>query len=157
MSSRARLLIGVACGLLVFSGTGVALAWAAVSYAEPVSLEVVESGDDGSRVSLHMPAVVLDVALEFVPSPVWHDASEEIRPWAPTIRAAADALARCPDAVFVEVTGPDEHVRIAKRGGSLRIEVESPDAHVRIALPIRTIRAAIRKLVSADGAPRASL
>ena len=52
---------------------------------------------------------------------------------------AARELQNYPDATFVEVTGPREHVRIFTRGGILTIDVDSPDETVRVAMPLATL------------------
>ena len=45
----------------------------------------------------------------------------------PLIDAALPALEQYPDGVFVEVTDPNEHILIAKSGGSIVIDVTDPD------------------------------
>ena len=62
------------------------------------------------------------------------------------MRAAVEGLEGYPEVVLVEVDGPDEKVRIAKRGGVLVIDVSDHGAEVHVAVPFRTVSLVIDKL-----------
>jgi len=53
-----------------------------------------------------------------------------------------------PDGNFVEVTKPNEHVRIFKRGNSLCIDVESNNEKVNVQVPLRTAERLLQALKS---------
>jgi hypothetical protein len=55
-----------------------------------------------------------------------------------------------PDADLIEVTKPNEHVQIFKRGDSLCIEVNSANEKVKARVPLRTVEHLLRALNHQD-------
>lgn len=146
MSSRARLILVICCGvlLLVLGTFGVA---AAVAYrAGSIEIAVHEKAPDGASVSIRVPAVLLHGALMLLPYGSIEPPEQELRDAMPALVAAVRALERSPDAVFVDVKSRDETVSIAKRDGRLIVDVDAPDATVRVALPLDLVRRVIDRL-----------
>jgi len=111
-----------------------------------VRVDVREKARDGSHVYLIVPAAVLPVAARFVPRHKLQDARCQIRPWLPTIKAASEALTRCPDGPLVEVDSHDDHVRIYKQGGSLFVYVDSDEETVHVSFPLEAAADTVSQL-----------
>jgi hypothetical protein len=132
-------ILGGALGVLVVGGVLV--------YNEgAVRVDVREKTGDRQHIHLIVPAVVLPVAVRLVPRAKLHDARHEIRPWLPTIKAASEELARCPDGPLVEVDSRREHVRIHKLGNSLFIAVDSDEETVLVSFPLEAAADAVSQL-----------
>lgn len=131
---------------------GTALVGAAALSSEGfIHVKVDEKQANGMHISLIVPAVVVPVALKAVPSHHLAHASAQLRPYLPLIDAALPALARCPDGVLVEVIDPQEHVRIAKAGGSVVVDVNDLDDEVHVAVPLRAAQSALHQIAEANG------
>ena len=50
------------------------------------------------------------------------------------------------DFVLVEISGPNEHVRVEKRGQQLIVLVDSGGERVKVAIPLKTIRKLLEKV-----------
>jgi len=114
--------------------------------AGAVRIRVHEKKPDGENIHLIVPAVVIPAALRLAPRRDLQKASEEIRPYLPAIRIAAEELAKCPDGPLVQVISPKERVSIVKRGGSLAIDVDSPEETVHISFPLKMVHSVARRL-----------
>jgi len=57
-------------------------------------------------------------------------------------------LRNAPDCSLVEVDGPDEHVRIAKRGGNLVVHVRDVEEDAHISIPLKTLEAVAKKFAA---------
>jgi hypothetical protein len=148
MLDRARqhpILAAVALLLLVF----VSSAAAATYRAGLVRIHVTEKKPGGENIHLIVPGILLTNALELVPDEQLHDGLRDARPWLPVAAAAARELERYPDATFIEVSSPREHVRIATRNGVLTLNVDSPDETVRLAIPLATLADLTAELAAA--------
>ena len=135
-------------GMTVLAGTlGVVVLGGVAVYNEgAVRVDVREKARDGSHIYLIVPAAVLPVAARFVPRDKLKDARRQIRPWLPTIKAASEALARCPDGPLVEVDSHHDHVRIYKQGGSLFVYVDSDDDTVHVSFPLKAAADTVSQL-----------
>jgi hypothetical protein len=135
-------------GMTVLGGAlGVLVLGAVVVYNEgAVRVDVREKTRDGDHIHLIVPAAVLPVAARFVPRDKLHDARHQIRPWLPTIKAASEELARCPDGPLVEVDSRHEHVRIYKLGESLFIDVDSQEETVHVSFPLEAAASTVSQL-----------
>ena len=111
-----------------------------------VRVDVREKARDGSHVYLIVPAAVLPAAARFVPRDKLKDARHQIRPWLPTIKAASEELARCPDGPLVEVDSHHDHVRIYKQGGSLFVYVDSDEETVHVSFPFEAAASTVSQL-----------
>lgn len=145
---KVLLVIVVSATLVLTTAVGVAVA--AMFNAGTVAVDIVPA--DGSDISVHVPAGLVDAAIWLLPADVQADAVQEVaaeaRPYWDAVRAAGDELARLPDFVLVEVEGPDEHVVIEKRDQRLVVLVESDEERFRVSLPLRTVQSLLNK---ADG------
>jgi hypothetical protein len=131
--------LGGALGILVVGGVLV--------YNEgAVRVDVREKTRNGEHIYLVVPAVVLPVAARLIPRDKLKDARRDIRPWLPTIKAASEELARCPDGPLIEVDSNREHVRIHKQGRSLFIAVDSKEETVRVSFPLEAAADTVSQL-----------
>jgi hypothetical protein len=127
---------------VLVAGTGLLVA-ATLVHAGVAMVDVHDKGADDVHVIVPVPAALLDLGAESLP--LWLPEAERARlhtrlaPWAPALRAVARELEECPDVTFVEVSSPDGHVRVAKRGRRLTVRVEAPDADVNVSLPAATL------------------
>jgi hypothetical protein len=127
---------------------------AIVTYdAGAVRVSVVEKRSHGTNVHLMVPAVLVPVVLEFVPSHKLHLQAGETRKWLPAVKAAMRELERCPDATLVQVTSPGENVNISKRGNSLYIDVDDPGETVHVSFPVPVARTVVQKLEESNPNP----
>ena len=114
-----------------------------------ITVRVREHKPNGSHVFVVAPAMLGPIAMRFAPREPLQEAAKQIRPYLPTIRVAMQELAKCSDATFVEVQGPNEHVRISKSWGAIVIDVDDADDTVHVSVPIRAVQSAIEELASA--------
>jgi hypothetical protein len=121
--------------LALYSGS----AAAATYRAGLVRIHITEKKTGGENLHLIVPGIALTTALHLVPDEQLRDALRDARPWLPVAAVAARELRNYPDATFIEVTSPREHLRIETRGGVLTIDVDSPDETVHLALPLATL------------------
>jgi hypothetical protein len=127
------------------------VAGAALSSEGFIAVRVHEKSADGKNINIIVPAAAVRVTLRFVPREHLAEASENLRPYLPIIDAAIPALEQCPDGVFVEVVDNDEHVLIAKRGGSLVIDVNDREDVVHVSVPLRAAQSAVHEIAAANG------
>jgi len=111
-----------------------------------VRVDVREKTREREHIHFVVPAAVLPVAIRLIPRKKLNDARFEIRPWLPTIKAASEELARCPDGPLVEVDSNREHVRIHKLGWSLFIAVDSDEETVRVSFPLEAAADTVSQL-----------
>jgi hypothetical protein len=87
--------------------------------------------------------------MHFAPKDGISEASAEIQPWMPTIRAALAQLRECDDFALVEVKESGQEVRVTKSGGSLVVDVSNRDETVHVSAPIRAMSSAVEELAAA--------
>ena len=109
-----------------------------------VSVEV--QPQDGSQISLGVPAALAHFAIALAPDDLLADVQRELEPVWPTVEAAAREMDRWPDFVLLEARTADEYVRIAKQDGKMVIEAVSREERVRVAIPTGAVRRIVRKL-----------
>ena len=132
-------------GLLVLTGV-------VVYEAGAIRVEVFEKSRGGHHIWLAVPAALLPIGVKLAPKQTLRDATRELRPWLPAIRAASKELERCPDGPLVEVDDRKEQVRIAKRGGALYIDVDSDTETVHVSFPLGVVAYTAGQLVT-EGPP----
>jgi hypothetical protein len=140
-----RLALGIVLILVVVVGGAAGAATYAWQQAGTVRVSVHESGPDGSDVSLRMPAVLLNLAIAFCPTPHVLDDPDAASALG-VLEAVADELVSMPDAVLVDVREPGTTVRIEKRDGRLLVRVREPGERVDIEVPIGSVRMLAAKL-----------
>jgi hypothetical protein len=116
-----------------------------------VQVKVHEKQADGTNLSIVVPAALVPLTLKFVPNHHLARASEQLRPYLPLIDIAIPALEDCRDGVLVEVTDPNDHVLITKRGGSIVVDVNDGNDVVHVAVPLRAAQSAIHEIAAANG------
>jgi hypothetical protein len=136
--------------LAVTAVTLVALAGAVVARDGIITVKVHSKDDSGSNVRLYAPGVLVPIALRFTPREHLAEAAREMRPWLPTIRAAAKALRETDDATFVQVDDAEQHVVIRKDGGSIVVDVDDSEETVHVSLPIRLVPEVMAQLQDQD-------
>jgi len=114
-----------------------------------IQVKVVEKRPEGHHIRVMAPALLLPIGMHFAPKDGIREASAEIQPWLPTIRAALAQLRECDDFAFVEVNGPGRQVRVVKSGGSLVVDVNDEEESVHVSAPIRTLSSAVEELAAA--------
>jgi hypothetical protein len=114
-----------------------------------IRVEVVQKAPESHHIYVVAPALLVPMGVHFAPRENLAEASREIRPWLPTIRAALDALRDSDDITLVEVRQPGEEVHIAKIGGSIVVDVHDTDNEVHVSTPIRAISSSIEELAAA--------
>jgi len=138
-------------GKIVLGMAGTALAGVGVLCSEGmVQVKVIEKHPQGHHVNVIAPALLGPIAVHFVPRQNLADASRQIQPYLPIVRAALDALRDADDVVFVEVKERDQHVQVAKSGGSIVVDVDDPDETVHVTTPIRAISSVIEQVADAN-------
>jgi len=142
-------------GKLALGFAGTALAGAGLLCSEGiVVVNVVEKSPGRHHIFVPAPAMLIPIAMHFAPKEKLAEASREIRPYLPTIRAAVEGLRESEDVTLVEVKEPGQHVRVSKSGGSIIVDVEDEENTVHVSTPIRAISSAIEQLAAADSNTR---
>ena len=133
---------------------GSALAGAGIICCEGmISVNVETRQPEKHHVVVVAPAMLVPIAMHFVPKDRFEEPAREIQPWVPTIRASLDALNESDDITFVEVKEPNRNVRVTKSGGSIVVDVNDENETVHVSTPIRAIESAIEELAAASPAP----
>ena len=133
--------------LLLLCG-GIALA-VSVQRAGMISVDVEAAGPDGCTVKgLRVPGLLANTAIQALPAHIFDGMKDEAEWVPPLLSRACDALREVPDFNLVEVDGPDELVRIIKRGNDLVIDVVSDDEKVHVVLPIKTLDTVAQRFAS---------
>ena len=132
---------------------GTMLAGAGILCSEGmISVNVETRQPEQHHVYVVAPAMLVPIAMHFVPREHLAEHAQEIKPWMPTIRAAIDALSETDDITFVEVKEQGQNVLVAKSGGSIVVDVNEADETVHVSTPIRAVRSAIEELAAASPA-----
>jgi hypothetical protein len=104
-----------------------------------IRVDVDEFRSGGSHVHMWVPAAAVPMVMHLVPDKHMRHASEHAREALPILRAVLKELKKYPDAEFVEVIDPREHVHIRTHDGKLQIDVEGADENVHVLCPLSTI------------------
>ncbi len=126
-----------------------AVAAAALCSEGFIHVEVHEKHPGGTNINAVVPAALVPVTLNFVPNEHLFKASKDLREFLPIIDAAIPALEDCPDGLLVEVIDSHDHVRVAKRGGSVVVDVNDDDDTVHVSVPLRVAHQSIREIARA--------
>ncbi len=143
MGRFARVFIALAVAVaIVFLGVGVALA-ATVAHSGMVTVQVHETGPQGTHVFVPVPAAAVDLGLGIasfaMPAAERARIAEQIAPYRPALAAMVRELEKCPDATLVDVKSDRQTVRVVKRGARFVIDVNAPDGQVHVAVPAHTV------------------
>ncbi len=111
-----------------------------------VRIEVQSKSPGGEHLRLMAPGALLPVGAMLLPTNKTREASRQLQPWLPAIRAATEELMRCPDATLVQIDGRQEHVRIAKVRDALMVDVDDAGETVHVSVPLRAAAYACNRL-----------
>ena len=140
-----RLAFAIVLTLFVVVGTAAGAATYAWQRAGTVRVAVHGSGPGGANVSLQVPAILLNAAIAFCPTPdLVHDADTASA--LAVLETVADELVAMPDAVLVDIRERDTTVRIEKANGRLLVRVRDPGERVDIEVPIGSVKMLAAKL-----------
>jgi hypothetical protein len=141
----------VLLGKVVMGIAGTALAGLGLICSEGmIEVNVVEKQPETHHVYLLAPAMLVPIAMHFIPSRNLGHAAAEIKPWMPTIRAALEQLRAGEDLTLVEVREPGQHVTVAKSGGSMVVDVTDKDDIVHVSAPLRAIESTVEQVAAAS-------
>ena len=122
----------------------------AVAATGTVTVQVQETGPDGVKLWIPVPALLIDVALLLAPAVIPDDALDEARreiePYRDSLEALAEEIRTMPAGVLVDVQTGDEHVRVTKTWRSFQVAVDSPDADIQVSVPARFLSRALEIL-----------
>ncbi len=133
-----------------FMGT-ILVGGAIVSSEGFIHVGVHEKQAGGTHISLVVPAMIMPLAIKFVPRHHLREASQNLQQFMPVVDAAISGLADCPDGPLVEVVDEDSHVTVVKSGGSIVVDADDPDEMVHVAVPLRATKAAIDEIAEVNG------
>ncbi|MGB6483781.1 MAG: hypothetical protein WBE86_09880 [Candidatus Acidiferrales bacterium] len=133
-----------------FMGT-ILVGGAVISSEGFIHVKVHEKQANGTHISLIVPAVIVPLAVRFIPRRHIADASANLQQYMPVIDAAISGLANCSDGPLVEVIDSDSHVTVVKSGGSIVVDADDPDETVHVAVPLRATQRAIDEIAEANG------
>lgn len=137
-------------GKIMLGIAGTAFASAGLLCSEGlVHVDVREKQPQGHHIRVLAPALIAPIGVFFAPKADLADASAQIRPYLPVIRATLDGLRETDDVTLVEVNEPDQHVRVAKEGGSIVVDVDDAEDTVHVSTPIRAIASTVEQLAAA--------
>jgi hypothetical protein len=117
-----------------------------------ISVNVETRQPEKHHVFVVAPAMLVPIAMRFVPKDRLEQPAREIQPWMPTIRASLDALSESDDITLVEVKEAGQNVRVTKIGGSIVVDVNDENETVHVSTPIRAMESAIEELAAAGPA-----
>ncbi|HEY0704339.1 MAG TPA: hypothetical protein VGD60_16320 [Candidatus Acidoferrales bacterium] len=142
----------VLLGKIALGLTGTMLAGiGAICSGGVIEVNVVERSPEVHHVYVLAPAMLVPIATHFIPRDKLGDASEQLKPYLPEIRAALGQLREEEDFVLVDVKEREQHVEVQKIGGSLVIDVHDPNETVHVETPIRAIASTIEQLADSHG------
>jgi len=142
-STGARILL-VCATLFLLAGVTTAGVAAAVIYRSGTIGVEVESDD--ADVSVVVPAGLAHLVIALVPSHLFDEVTEELRPWVPVVEDGYRELLAAPDFTMVEIHDGDNLVVVRKSGRSIDVTVEDGDDRIEVSVPLRTFGYIIDKL-----------
>ena len=110
----------------------------------------VDEGENGSNISIRIPAALVHGALKVLPDEAFEKAAVEIKEYGPLVHAVCEELADAPDFVLLEVREGDEAVRIRKHDGKLEINIRDDDERVHVIVPLRMVRSVVHRIEAAQ-------
>lgn len=112
-------------------------------------IRIQEAGPHGMDLAIQIPAILVPMALQFVPDEALNQVAHRTADWGPAVRAATKAFSESPDFLLVQVDSPGEQVRISKERGRLIVDVSSIEERLHISLPLRILGPVIKQLEGA--------
>ena len=115
-----------------------------------VSVDVREAQPEAHHVYVVAPAMLAPIGAHFVPKAKLQEASAQVRPWMPVIRAAIRSMRDQGDMTLVEVTEQQQHVVVKKDGGNIVVDVVDEDEKVHVSVPLRAMESTMEVIADAD-------
>lgn len=147
-AKKVLLILVLGTGIL-FLASGFLLA-ASVVHTGMVTVRIDESGPDGTRLYLPVPAILVHAGMAVLPALVEEDVWEEVRTdlgeWGPVAAEVLRAVEDAPDAVLVEIEDAHESVRIEKHGRTLEIRIKEGRDSFEISLPASLLGRVAREI-----------
>src|SRR6202167_2348833 len=138
-------------GKVALGMAGTALAGVGLICSEGmIEVNVVEKQPEAHHLYVLAPAMLVPIAMHFVPSWKLGQAATELRPWMPTIRAALDPLRDGADLTLVDARDPGQPLLVTKDGGSVVVDVTDKDETGQVSAPIRAIESTIEQVAAAS-------
>ncbi len=143
MTRTHKLLLGIAAAMFLLVGGMAYAVQQVVVHQGLLSIDVVEKDPAGCRVSLVIPAVLLNLGTSAMPLVIPDEdrarMRDELVRYEPVIRTMLAEFEHAPDMTFVEVQSEHEYVSIRKRDGHLVIDVDTNDENVHVAMPVASL------------------
>lgn len=136
--------------LALGAGSTVLLAGGILCSEGFVSVDVREAQPEAHHVYVVAPAMLAPIAAHFVPKAKLQEASAQVRPWLPVIRAAISSLRDENDMTLVDITDQQQHVSVKKYGGNIVVDVVDDENNVHVSVPLRAMENTIEVIASAD-------
>jgi hypothetical protein len=137
-------------GKILLGAAGSVVAMGAVVSSEGfVNVRVHEKKPDGVHLHIIAPVMPMNIGLHFVPQGDLKEAAAQLRPWLPVIDAAVLELKKSDDINLVEVSGPDQHVKVATKGGSMVVDVTDAEDDVHVSVPLSEIDRVVHEIAAA--------
>lgn len=147
MNSRKRMVLAVSLLVAMLMISTLGMATATTFRHGSIRVQISSDHPGGDNINLVVPATLAEAAIALAPVGLLRDEIPmgEIAPFLPAIPALARELEDLPDAIYVEVSGPNETVRIEKKDGRFIIDVNDRYQTVHVSIPVTTVNRAIRK------------
>jgi hypothetical protein len=116
-----------------------------------IRVDLDENKIGGSHVHFWVPATLVGVGMYVAPRQAMKHAAEKARDVLPALRLGAKELRNYPDAVLVEVTNAEQHVRVATEHGKLRVDVNGDDGIIHVTVPLETIQDVTERMEELNG------
>ena len=147
MSSRKRLILAVVLLVAMLFVTTLGMATVTTFRHGSIRVQISSDHPGGDNINLVVPATLAEAAIAMAPVGLLRDEipTGEIAPFLPAIPALVRELEDLPDAIYVEVNGPHEAVRIEKKDGRFIIDVNDSNQTVHVSIPVTTVNRALRK------------
>lgn len=118
-----------------------------------VKVDVHETQPEAHHVYIVAPALLAPMAAHLVPKVKLQEASAQMRPWMPVIRAAIASLRDESDMTLVDITDQQQHVVVKKYGGNVVVDIVDEGNNVHVSVPLRAMENTIEVIASADDTP----
>jgi hypothetical protein len=113
-----------------------------------INVDVDEFRPGGSHVHVWVPATAVSLGMRVVPRHHLERAVSQVQPFLPVLREVAKELKRFPNAKFVEVKDPTDHVFIGTVDGKIRIDAVSDNETVHLRIPVETVEDVVDRLAA---------
>jgi PHD/YefM family antitoxin component YafN of YafNO toxin-antitoxin module len=116
-----------------------------------VRIDVRESQPEVHHVFVVAPAILARIGAHFVPKAKLQEASVQVRPWMPVIRAAITSLRDERDMTLVEVNDEQQQIVVKKNGGDIVVDIADENENVHMSVPLRAMESTIEVVADAGG------